>query len=92
MFEDLPYYKPSYTFLAALGELLLIITIRVEHVTEQFRSALRLAVVSKVASAYPSYPSPQAAFFSPRPIFWDTHYKTRPKSIGRLERRQWERG
>ena len=51
-----------------------------------FRSALRLV---EVASAYPFR---QAAFFSPRPRFWDTHYKTRPRSIGRLEARHWERG
>ena len=33
VFENLPYYNSYYTTLTALGELILIITIRVEHVT-----------------------------------------------------------
>ena len=33
IFEDLRYYYSSYTFLTALGELILIIIIGVEHVT-----------------------------------------------------------
>ena len=41
MFEDLPCYNSSYTTLTAQGELILIITIRVEHAT--CASALLLA-------------------------------------------------
>ena len=32
-FEDLPHYNSYYTFLTELGELILIITIRMEHAT-----------------------------------------------------------
>ena len=39
--EDLTYYNSSYTFPTTLGELILIITIRVEHVT--YDSALLFA-------------------------------------------------
>ena len=63
-FEDLPHYNSYYTFLTALGELILIITIRVEHATCAYRSGLGLEE-SKVASIYPSRQS-AFSFFPPR--------------------------
>ena len=51
--EDLPYYNPSYVLITALGELLLIITIRMEHVT--YASALLFAQQSQ-KSLLPTLP------------------------------------